>query len=389
MGVLVHFVRCATHPTLSPAGNEPKAHHCATLEEYVGATLVAPVFTSVTFWAGKPAPTFPEPKASRYTGSIMRKIKDILLNRKPNTHKGDYGHVFVIAGSLGMTGAAYLTAQAALLSGSGLVTLGMPKSLNTILARKLVEVMTKPLPETKGQSLGLKAFSDIKKFIQARRPNVLAIGPGLSQNRQAQALVRKIVSKISLPMVIDADGLNALTNPVILRGRSPKRSEGRSDRRISLLDSSVAGVYTERSECGSLRMTHSMIITPHPGEMARLLGTNIKGIQKDRKYIAKKFASDYNVIVVLKGHNTVVACPAGRVYINNTGNPGMASAGCGDVLTGMIASFLGQGIEPFEAAKLGVYLHGKAGDLAAEKAGQASLKAADVLNNIHRAIKIL
>ena len=287
-----------------------------------------------------------------------RKIKTVLLKRKQDTNKGDYGHVFAIAGSLGMTGAAYLTAQAALLSGSGLVTLGIPKSLNTILARKLVEVMTKPLPETKEQSLSVKAFSEIEKFIKLRKPDVLAIGPGLSQNNETQALVRKIIAKIDLPMVIDADGLNAIAGH---------------------LDLLATSHYTLATK----------IITPHPGEMARLLGIGVAQVQKNRKNIAKEAVAKYNVIVVLKGHGTVMAGPKGHVYINNTGNPGMASAGCGDVLTGMIASFVGQGIEPFEAAKLGVYLHGKAGDIAAKETGQASLKATDLLNNISEAIRAL
>jgi NAD(P)H-hydrate epimerase len=235
---------------------------------------------------------------------INNKIRAVLLKRKPDTHKGDYGHVFVIAGSLGMTGAAYLAAQAALLSGSGLVTLGIPKSLNNILSRKLVEVMTRPLPETKQQTLSLGAFPEIEKFIKARKPDVLVIGPGLSQNEGTQKLIRKIVFKTDLPAVIDADGLNALAG-YKLRGT---------------------------------------VITPHPAELGRLLGISVKKVQKDRKSVAKRAAADYNVITVLKGHNTVVADPGGRVYINKTGNPGMASAGCGDVLTGMIASFIGQGI---------------------------------------------
>lgn len=281
----------------------------------------------------------------------MTRIKEILLKRKANTNKSDYGHVFVVAWSVCMSGAAYLTGQAALLSGSGLVTLGAPGSLNTILSRKLVEIMTLPLPETKSGSLSIKAYSKIEKFIKARKVNALAIGPGLSQNKETQAFVRKVISKINLPMVIDADGLNALADNLdILRGQ---------------------------------------IITPHPGEMARLLKISVKDIQKDRKNIAKNVAVKYNVIVVLKGHRTIVAEPGGKIYINKTGNPGMATAGCGDVLTGMISSFLGQGISPFESAKTGVYLHGLAGDLAEEEKGQASLIATDLLNKIPRAIKSL
>jgi NAD(P)H-hydrate epimerase len=285
-----------------------------------------------------------------------KKIKKALLKRRPDSNKSDFGHVFVIAGSLGMTGAAYLASEAALLSGSGLVTLGIPESLNAILARKVTEVMTRPLPQTVQQSLSLKAFDGIKRFIASRKPEVLAIGPGLSSNKQTQALVRRIVSEVELPMVIDADGLNALAGhlKILKCARRPAR-----------------------------------IITPHPGEMARLMGISVERVQKDRKGIAKKIAIDYNIIAVLKGHHTVVASPNGRLWINNTGNPGMASAGCGDVLTGMIASFLGQGIEPFEAAKLGTYLHGLAGDIAVKKIGQASLIATDLLNNIHKAIKSL
>jgi NAD(P)H-hydrate epimerase len=279
-----------------------------------------------------------------------------LLKRKPDTHKGDYGHVFVLAGSVGLTGAAYLTAQAALLAGSGLVTLGIPKSLNAIMARKLTEVMTLPLPETAAQSFSRKAFSEIKRF--SGKADVLAVGPGLSQNKETQALVRDVISKIDRPVVIDADGLNAITGHLgILRIPRSERQEP--------------------------------ILTPHPGEMARLVGKTVKFIQANRKKIAKEFAKKYNVILVLKGHRTIVASPDGKVYINKTGNPGMASGGAGDVLTGMIASFLGQGLSGFDAAKFGVYVHGLAGDIAAKEKGQLSLIATDLLNKLPEAFKKL
>lgn len=277
-----------------------------------------------------------------------------LLKRNPDTHKGDYGHVFVLAGSVGLTGAAYLTSQAAILSGSGLVTLGAPKSLNPIMARKLVEVMARPLAETKAQSLSLKAFAEIKKF--CGRIDVLAIGPGLSQNKETQALARKVVSKVNKPMVIDADGLNAIAGHLNMLRRT--REEGRGT-----------------------------ILTPHPGEMARLTGKSRDYVQANRKKVAKEFAKRYNVILVLKGHRAVVASQDGKIYINKTGNPGMASGGVGDVLTGMIASFLGQGLPAFEAAKFGVYAHGLAGDLAAEEKGQLSLIATDVLKKIPDALR--
>ena len=279
-----------------------------------------------------------------------------LLKRKPDTHKGDYGHVFALAGSAGLTGAAYLTSQAAITSGSGLVTLGIPKSLNPIMARKLIEVMARPLAETKAQSLSLKAFAEIKKFCD--KIDVLAIGPGLSQNKETQALVRKVISKINKPMVIDADGLNALAGHLDTFRRT--KDEG--------------------------GMT---ILTPHPGEMARLTGKSRDYVQANRKKVAKEFAKKYNVILVLKGHRTVVASPDGKIYINKTGNPGMASGGVGDVLTGMIASFLGQGLPAFDAARFAVYAHGLAGDLAAKEKGQLSLIATDVLNKIPTVLKKL
>ncbi len=284
---------------------------------------------------------------------IPSDIRKLLPNRRPDTHKGDYGHVFVIAGSAGMTGAAALTSMGALLSGSGLVTLGIPKSLNPILAAKLTEVMTKPLPETDDQTLSEGAFSKIIKF--AEKVNCVAIGPGLSRNSGTEKLVNELVVSLDKPMVLDADGINAL--------------EGNA----SILSSVKAPI----------------VITPHPGEMARLVSLSREAIVKAKEKVAKNFASKYNVVCVLKGHRTVVAGPGGKAYVNLTGNPGMASGGVGDVLTGMIASFIGQGIKPFDAAKLGVFLHGLAGDLAAKEKGEISLIASDVLSKLPQAIKLI
>lgn len=286
-------------------------------------------------------------------------MKDI-FKRKNNTSKKDYGHVFVLAGSAGFTGAAYLTAQAALLSGSGLVTLGIPRSLNIIFAKKFVEVMTRPLPETKAKTLSSRAFGEIKKFCE--KADVLAIGPGLSRNKETQVLVRKIVKNIKLPRVIDADGLNALAG------------------HLDILPA------TGNWELGT-------VLTPHEGEMARLLGKTPKFVHANRKDIAKAFAKKYNVVLVLKGHRSIVTGPDGEVYINKTGNPGMATGGTGDVLTGIIAGFMGQGLPAFEAAKLGVYIHGLAGDLAAKEKGEISLIATDLLKALpvilHRREKML
>ncbi|MDD5431768.1 MAG: NAD(P)H-hydrate dehydratase [Candidatus Omnitrophica bacterium] len=272
-----------------------------------------------------------------------------LLRRKPDSNKSNFGHIFILAGSSRYSGAAVLCSEAAIRSGAGLVTLGIPKSLNNpIIKIKPKEVMTLPLPETKQVSLGIKAFSLIKDFMV--KADVLVLGPGLSQDNQTLQLARKIVYTIKKPTVIDADGLNALVgNLDVFQG--------------------------------------TKILTPHPGEMARLLGIEVSDVQKNRKKLAKELAKDYNCIVVLKGHKTIVADSKGKTFLNTTGNPGMATAGSGDVLSGIIGAFLGQGLTGFEAAKYGVYLHGVAGDLAALKKTQISLIASDIIAKIPEAIK--
>lgn len=280
-----------------------------------------------------------------------KNFKAILPARKLDTHKGDYGHVFILAGSIGLTGAAYLASSACLLSGSGLVTLGIPESLNSIMEVKLTEVMTKPLAQTKQLTLSLGALAQIKKILP--EIDALAIGPGLSRNPQTQSLVRKLLSILTKPAVLDADGINALIGKLrILRN-----------------------------------LKSELVITPHPGEISRLLNLRIGQVQKNRAKIAKDFARKYNVLVVLKGHRSVVANRNGQVYINETGNPGMASGGCGDVLTGMVAAFLGQGVDSFTAAKLAVYLHGLAGDYAAKEKGEISLTATNILDKLPQAFK--
>ncbi|MBL7157386.1 MAG: NAD(P)H-hydrate dehydratase [Candidatus Omnitrophica bacterium] len=271
--------------------------------------------------------------------------------RKQDTHKGDFGHVLVLAGSEGLTGAAYLASQAALLAGSGLVTCGVPKSLNDIMEVKLTEVMTLPLPETSQRSFALAAEKNILDF--AKKINVAAIGPGISRHRETQELVCSLLEKLKAPIVLDADGIIAIA------GHS--------------------GILKTRKA--------STILTPHPGEMSHLTGKDISAIQGNREKTASGFAKKHKVILVLKGHRTVVANPEGEVYVNMTGNSGMSSAGVGDVLTGMIASFVGQGINPYSAAVIGVYLHGLAGDLAAKEKGQFSLTASDLLNKLPQTIK--
>ncbi|MFA5149855.1 MAG: NAD(P)H-hydrate dehydratase [Candidatus Omnitrophota bacterium] len=272
-----------------------------------------------------------------------------LLPRKINSNKNDFGHIFILAGSRPYSGAAVLCAAGAMRSGAGLVTLGIPEGLNTALIKiKPKEVMTLPLPETTSGSLSTRAYSKIKDF--SRKIDILVIGPGLSRESSAQSLARKIIRNIARPMVIDADGLNALA------GRLQYLKDG-------------------------------MVITPHPGEMARLLEASIAKVQRERKTITVNFSRRYKVTLVLKGHNTLVGDKKGNLYVNQTGNPGMATAGSGDVLTGMIAAFLAQGLDSFNAAKLAVYVHGLAGDLAAREKTQISLIASDIIDKIPEAIK--
>lgn len=283
--------------------------------------------------------------------SFFRKI---LPKRKIGAHKGDFGHVLVVAGSRGMTGAACLASRGALLSGSGLVTLGLPASQLPTAARKLTEVMTLPLAETTAGTLSRRAERKILDFLD-NKADILALGPGLSQNLQTQALVRSLLPKLKTPCVLDADGINALS------------------RHADLLK----------------KVRADLILTHHSGEFSRLTGEPVKKIQADRKRAALTFAKRYGVVVVLKGHDTVVAAPDGRAAVNKTGNPGMAKGGCGDVLTGMVASFLGQGLAPFDAARLAVHLHGLAGDLAVKKRGEASLIASDLLEYLPAAFRRL
>lgn len=274
----------------------------------------------------------------------------LLRKRKKDTHKGDYGRVFVLGGSRGLTGAACLCANACLRSGAGLVTLGIPFSLNTAMARKLTEVMTCPLAETQKGTLSLKAKKEILDRIN--KSDIAVLGPGLSTNIETKKLIRRLIAGIKKTMVLDADALNAVSEDIDIL----KKIETR------------------------------YVITPHPGEMSRLIKRKTDYIKKNRLSVAKQFSNHYNAVVVLKGSGTVVT-ERKRHYINKTGNPGMATAGSGDVLTGVIAGFLAQGLGPFDAAKLAVYVHGLAGDLAAKERGEIGLIAGDILEKIPEAIK--
>ncbi|MFA6217158.1 MAG: NAD(P)H-hydrate dehydratase [Candidatus Omnitrophota bacterium] len=282
------------------------------------------------------------------------RLPTLLLHRKSDAHKGDFGHIFIVAGSRRYSGAGVLCSSAAMRSGAGKVSLGIPRSLNNAVIKiKPLEVMTFPLPETKEGTIGIRAKDIIQNF--SSECDCMVVGCGLSQNKSTQELIRSIVVSNTKPLILDADGLNALKGNIhILKKRAPESR---------------------------------IVITPHPGEMARILGVKTAYVQKNREMIAKTFANDYNVTVVLKGHHTVIADRAGNSYLNKTGNPGMATAGSGDVLCGVIAAFIGQKLDIFNAAKYAVYIHGLAGDLAAKEKSQISLIASDIIDTIPEAIK--
>jgi ADP-dependent NAD(P)H-hydrate dehydratase / NAD(P)H-hydrate epimerase len=275
-----------------------------------------------------------------------------LPERAPSSHKGTFGHAGIIAGSVGKTGAAALAARAALRVGAGLVTVATPSSVNDVLEAKLLEAMTMPLPETKARTLARSGLDRVLAFMQAR--TAIAIGPGLSTHPETVDLVQSLMKHLDRPSVLDADALNALTG------------------RVSLL-----------TECKT-----PPILTPHPGEMARLENdATTQSVNADRIGTARRFARERGVFVVLKGARTVVARPDGLVAICPTGNPGMATAGTGDVLTGMIVGLLAQRVPPWEAACAATYFHGSAGDLAARHLGEPGMVASDLVAQIPYALQ--
>jgi hydroxyethylthiazole kinase-like uncharacterized protein yjeF len=266
--------------------------------------------------------------------------------RRPDTHKGDYGHLLVIAGSVGKTGAAAMACEAALRMGAGLVTLAIPKSLNAIMEVKLTEVMTEPLPETPKQTLSLRALNPLLRLCEKK--SAVIIGPGIGTFKETQSLVLKLIKTLDLPIILDADGLTALATQTKVLSAS----------------------------------NGSLTLTPHPGEMARLMGSTPKEVQEDRIGISRKFSQSHRIHLVLKGYRTLIATPNGEIFINPTGNPGMASGGTGDVLTGMIGGLISQGFDQLTSLQISVFLHGLAGDRVAQAKGEKSLVATDIIEEI-------
>ena len=290
---------------------------------------------------GIPAPVLDELEGPYLELLTRERMQGILPARAAESHKGDFGRVLIIAGSFGKTGAAHLAALGALRSGAGLVTVATPRSCLPILASMGAEYMTVPLEETPAGTIDFAALDRVVEL----QADVIAAGPGLGQEPATAAFIHGLLERAGVPLVLDADALNAFSG-------DPDRLLGRD------------GV--------------DVIITPHPGEMARLIGGTIETVQSDRLRHAREFAASHKVHVVLKGHRTIVAGPDGRSFVNLTGNAGMATGGTGDLLTGMIAAWCAQLLDAEAACKLAVYLHGSAGDLAETDEGQIALMATDV-----------
>jgi NAD(P)H-hydrate epimerase len=281
-------------------------------------------------------------------------IAPLVGPRPRDANKGSFGHVLVIGGSLGKAGAAAMAGMSALRTGAGLSTIATPKSVLSTVAGFHPEVMTEPCEETDAGTISLRALEYAHMDNLVKGKTVLAIGPGISRHSETSEFVRTVVQKYSTPIVLDADGLNAF--------------EG------------VADKLNGKSR--------TLVITPHPGEMARLTGLSIPQVQRDRIGVARSFARDHELIVVLKGHRTLIARPDGEVWVNTTGNPGMATGGTGDILTGIVAGMIAQHPSRVtEAVAAAVYLHGLAGDVAWESLGQHSLVATDLIAALAKAFR--
>jgi ADP-dependent NAD(P)H-hydrate dehydratase / NAD(P)H-hydrate epimerase len=298
---------------------------------------------------GIPYPVFEELDGEYLEILTRERMREIVPARVADSHKGDFGRVLVVAGSNGRTGAAHLSAVGALRSGAGLVTIATPRSCVPVIAAMAPEYMTEGLDETASGTIDYGAIDRVLDI----KADVIAVGPGLGQAPSTSAFVHALLERAGVPLVLDADALNAFVG-------EPERLMGRD------------GV--------------DVIITPHPGEMARLLNTSIEKVQSDRLKHAREFAAAHKVHVVLKGHRTVIAGPDGRTFVNLTGNAGMATGGTGDLLTGMLAAWFAQLLDAEAACKLAVYLHGTAGDLAEADEGEVALIATDIAARLGDAV---
>ena len=281
------------------------------------------------------------------------KIRPYFEQRKKDTHKGTFGHLLMLAGSLGKTGAAVMAGKAALKMGAGLVTAGVPKSCLPIVARSMMELMTEPLPETEKGTLSVEALPEILRLLEEK--DALMLGPGISTNESTKELILSLLTRLRIPVVLDADALNILaSNSDVLKS-----------------------------------LSKPAVVTPHPGEFARLVKLSTNEVLSKRLELVPRFAAKYGIYVVLKGYKTLTATPEGKTFINPTGNPGMATAGSGDVLSGMIASMIIQEKNILDAILAAVYVHGLSGDIGAARLGEKSLTAGNMITYLPAAIKSL
>jgi len=356
----------------------PSGLECDSLS-FETKELVAPTADlTVTFTAPKPSHIFP-PAADHSKKWVVIPIgtpKELLsdtrfwlnylseqeaaqilskFKRRPDSHKGDFGHALAVCGSVGKTGAASMAALSALHAGAGLVTLALPSPCLPVVASQTLEIMTEPLEATEVGSISTKAFDYGKIEALLIGKDVIALGPGLGTHPETVEFVRRLLQETNLPLILDADGINAFSGKTdLLNGED-----------------------------------RTLILTPHPGEFARLIGVSTQNVLTNRIELAREFALKHHLHLILKGHRTAYASPLGQLYINLTGNPGMATGGSGDVLTGMLAGLVGQSLGmgvPFEEViPLTIYLHGLAGDLAKLTQGEQSLVASDIIRNISKA----
>ena len=318
------------------------AHVFPPAEEYVGELKVADISVP---------PFLFEDDELKLEMVEKQTLVPYFKSRKKDSHKGTYGHLFIVSGSLGKTGAAIMAGKAALKMGAGLVTVGIPQSCLPIVARSMVELMTEPLSETSEKTLSSEALEKVLNLLDGK--DALLLGPGISTHESTSELVLSLLQRMDIPAVLDADALNILAaNPELLK---------------------------------SLR--RPAILTPHPGEFARLLHISTKEVVEKKLELVPQFTESYGVYLVLKGYRTLTSTPEGKVYINPTGNPGMATAGSGDVLSGMIASMIIQEKNILEAVLAAVYIHGLSGDIGARRLGEMPLTAGNIITYLPNAIK--
>lgn len=320
------------------------AHVFPPAEEYVGELVVGDI--------GMPGFLF-EDEELKLELIERQQIQEHFAARKRDSHKGTFGHLFILSGSIGKTGAVSMAAKAALKMGAGLVTVGTPESCLPMIARSMVELMTEPLPETDKGTLSVDALERILALIEGK--DALMLGPGISTHPSTAELVLSLLPQVEVPVMIDADALNILASkPQLLKS-----------------------------------IDQPAVLTPHPGEFARLTDLKTKDVGENKLELVPRFAQEYGVYIVLKGYRTLIAPPDGYVYVNPTGNPGMATAGTGDVLSGMIASMMIQEDNLLEAILSAVYAHGLSGDIGAEKMGERALTAGNLITHLPSALKRL